>query len=87
MVHFETSSRRTAGAAPAHVYGRVSVYVRNQVRRLRALPVWIGLAARTYRERRALRRVDAAMLKDIGLSRADVEREAGRPFWDLPDRT
>ncbi len=86
MVHFETSSRRTAGAALAHVHSRVSVYVRKQISRLQALPVWIGLAARTYRERRALRHVDAAMLKDIGLSQADVEREAGRPFWDLPDR-
>jgi uncharacterized protein YjiS (DUF1127 family) len=25
-----------------------------------------------------------AMLRDIGLSRADAERESTRPFWDLP---
>lgn len=33
-------------------------------------------------ERRQLWRLSDAMLKDIGLSRADVEREASRPFWD-----
>jgi len=26
------------------------------------------------------------MLKDIGRSRADIEWEANRPFWDDPDR-
>lgn len=33
-------------------------------------------------ERRQLWRLSDAMLKDIGLSRADVEHEASRPFWD-----
>ncbi len=33
-------------------------------------------------ERQQLWRLSDAMLKDIGLSRADVEREASRPFWD-----
>lgn len=36
------------------------------------------------RERRALRRLDGHALKDLGLSRADVEREATRAPWDLP---
>jgi uncharacterized protein YjiS (DUF1127 family) len=39
------------------------------------------------RERRQLAELDERMLKDLGLSRADVEREAGRPFWDVPVRT
>ncbi len=34
------------------------------------------------RQRRALRRLDDHMLKDIGLSRADAWREAERSFWD-----
>jgi uncharacterized protein YjiS (DUF1127 family) len=38
----------------------------------------------TARQRGDLRRLDDRMLRDIGLSRADVEREAMRPFWDLP---
>jgi uncharacterized protein YjiS (DUF1127 family) len=36
------------------------------------------------RERRQLRELDAAQLKDIGLSRADVERECRRWPWDCP---
>jgi uncharacterized protein YjiS (DUF1127 family) len=32
-------------------------------------------------QRRALFRLDDCMLKDVGLSRADVEREAEKPFW------
>jgi uncharacterized protein YjiS (DUF1127 family) len=34
------------------------------------------------RERRALMRLDDYMLKDIGISRAEAQREADRPFWD-----
>jgi len=33
------------------------------------------------RERRVLHSLDDAMLKDIGLSRADVEAEMSKPFW------
>jgi len=33
------------------------------------------------RQRRALLALDARILKDIGISRAEAEREAGRPFW------
>jgi uncharacterized protein YjiS (DUF1127 family) len=29
-----------------------------------------------------LARLDERSLKDIGLSRADAERESDRPFWD-----
>jgi len=32
-------------------------------------------------DRRHLRGLDNRMLVDIGLNRADVEREAGKPFW------
>jgi uncharacterized protein YjiS (DUF1127 family) len=33
------------------------------------------------RQRRALLALDDWMLKDIALSRADVLRESGKPFW------
>lgn len=33
------------------------------------------------RERRQLDALAEHMLKDIGLSRADVEREVSKPFW------
>ncbi len=35
-------------------------------------------------ERRMLAGLNDDALKDIGLSRADVEHERARPFWDDP---
>lgn len=32
-------------------------------------------------QRRALGALDDHLLKDVGLSRADVERETSKPFW------
>lgn len=43
---------------------------------------WAQVAA----ERRHLARLDDAMLRDIGLTRHDVRREVGRPFWDARPR-
>ena len=34
-----------------------------------------------YRQRRALLRLDDAMLKDLGISRVDALQEGGKPFW------
>ncbi len=36
-----------------------------------------------FRQREALRAMPDYLLKDVGLSRADVEREAEKPFWKL----
>jgi len=36
------------------------------------------------RQRRQLASLSDEMLKDIGRSRADIEWEASRPFWDEP---
>ena len=33
------------------------------------------------RQRRALASLDDAMLRDIGITRADVARECEKPFW------
>ena len=33
------------------------------------------------RQRQALRALDDRLLKDIGVSRAEAEREANKPFW------
>ena len=49
---------------------------------------WVGHAWRAFRtwsersrQRHALAGLDDAILKDIGLSRADIEFEAAKPFW------
>lgn len=42
-------------------------------------------AAALHRQRAALRRLDDAALADIGLDRQTAEREASRPFWDVPE--
>lgn len=46
----------------------------------RQLRRWWQLAE----QRRRLARLDDAALKDLGLSRADVQQETERPFWDDP---
>ncbi len=35
----------------------------------------------SHRQRYALQALDDRLLKDIGLSRADVHRESAKPFW------
>ena len=37
------------------------------------------------RQRQRLMELDDHLLKDIGISRADVERETSRSFWSLKD--
>jgi len=45
--------------------------------------VWVEAVFRTLRERRELMSLDDGALKDIGISRADADREWSRPFWDV----
>lgn len=42
------------------------------------LCLWVSLS----RQRRHLAALDERLLKDIGLTRADVEGEVSRRFWD-----
>jgi len=44
---------------------------------LRHIVTWLERA----RQRQALLALDEWVLKDIGLSRADVMRESDKPFW------
>lgn len=39
-----------------------------------------------HRERNKLTALDDHMLKDIGLTREDAQKESKRPIWDAPDR-
>lgn len=45
---------------------------------------FVRLAASVVRERHDLSKLDAAMLRDIGISEAEAAAEARRPIWDLP---
>jgi len=42
---------------------------------------WLRERYAVYRQRRALLALDAVMLKDIGISRADAVAEGSKPFW------
>lgn len=44
------------------------------------LDTWVAWRRRRI-DRRRLQQMDDHMLKDIGLSRADVEAEISKPFW------
>jgi uncharacterized protein YjiS (DUF1127 family) len=54
--------------------------------RLRSALSWVILTLMRWqelaRQRRALAAMNDHMLKDLGLTRANALREAGRPFWD-----
>ncbi|PWR20170.1 DUF1127 domain-containing protein [Zavarzinia aquatilis] len=56
--------------------GRVTVWTL-AARAVTALLVW----QRRAMERHHMRRMDDRLLRDIGLSRADIESEAAKPFW------
>lgn len=47
---------------------------------------WLELCFSRHAERRRLQQLGEDALKDIGLSQADAEREAGRWAWDGPQR-
>lgn len=46
-------------------------------------PSLLGLLA-LWRSRRALARLDARALDDIGLSPREAATEAAKPIWDVP---
>jgi uncharacterized protein YjiS (DUF1127 family) len=49
-----------------------------------SLLAWIATVIETRRERAPLSQLDANRLDDIGLTRAQADREAQRPIWDVP---
>ncbi|AEM41630.1 DUF1127 domain-containing protein [Ketogulonicigenium vulgare] len=46
----------------------------------------LAFALRVRQERRHLVQLDDHLLKDLGLSRDEVQAEAGRKLWDTPKR-
>ncbi|MGI1662700.1 DUF1127 domain-containing protein [Palleronia sp. KMU-117] len=53
-------------------------------RRAGILKTLLGLRE-VMRQRRALAALDARLLDDLGLTEAEVRREAARAPWDVPD--
>lgn len=51
---------------------------------LRAVVLRVERWNALYRQRQQLAALGDDALKDIGLSRADIESEVNRPFWDDP---
>ncbi len=50
----------------------------------RTLVQRILLALAQHRQRQHLGRLDAHMLRDIGMTAAQAQAEAARPIWDAP---
>ncbi|CAN0654564.1 protein of unknown function [Nitratireductor aquimarinus] len=43
----------------------------------------LALASERYRQRCMLSELTDEQLRDVGLSRRDVQRECAKPFWDI----
>jgi uncharacterized protein YjiS (DUF1127 family) len=79
MSHYSYASSATAGTPKAGLYGREFTQA---LKRLTAdifatVLEWQERA----RQRRHLLELDDRMLQDIGVTRADVDREIAKPFW------
>ncbi|WP_417523174.1 DUF1127 domain-containing protein [Marinovum sp.] len=59
------------------------LHIPHSRRRGLSLPRLADLLA-LHRQRRALARLDASRLDDLGLSRDEALREADKPIWDVP---
>ncbi|MCD5984986.1 MULTISPECIES: DUF1127 domain-containing protein [Pseudomonas] len=51
---------------------------------LRSMKNHLGRWQELHRQRRLLAQMSDGALKDLGLSRADIQQEIERPFWDDP---
>lgn len=71
----KSASEQVRGAFGRAGFGQLSGLTVKLLARLRR---WRQL----YYERKLLASLDSRMLRDIGISRAEAERESARPFWD-----
>ena len=69
--------RQESGQRP----GRLWVWVLAFQARRRAIAEAFGVWGERRRTRRQLTRLSDHMLKDIGVGRAEVDRESGKAFW------
>jgi uncharacterized protein YjiS (DUF1127 family) len=68
-------------AAPNWTPTAVESGPRPRDQRRPAVLVWIAEAWQRRRSRVYLPQLDDRMLRDIGIIRAEADREAGKPFW------
>jgi uncharacterized protein YjiS (DUF1127 family) len=64
----------------------LATYIPQTRRAAQSSGLWSRLAAAyaLHGQRRALARLDAAQLDDVGLTKSDVAAELSRPLWDAP---
>lgn len=75
----------TRTMSPSMMTGSVPAIVRTSVQgRDTDMLKRVWLVLKVWQERRALARLDGRALRDLGLSRADVEHEVSRSPLDLP---
>jgi len=75
-VEDEIMTKATTGCCEPPVH-RPATFTARLTRAFR----WLREAYRVSCQRRALLALDAAMLKDLGLSRVDALQEGHKPFW------
>jgi uncharacterized protein YjiS (DUF1127 family) len=63
--------------------GRQAAPTRQGLSLIAALAAWVRESAERARQRRALARLNDFDLRDIGLTRRDVEDETAKPFWRM----
>lgn len=68
-------------AAPATSAKAVGQGARSNMSRLMSLFEMIGAGYDRWNQRQALGRLSDHQLRDIGVSRADVDEEVRKPFW------
>lgn len=76
-MHTISRAERPPGLAARGGRAPLASLSESAARMLRHLLSWPD----RVRQRRALMSLDDWMLKDIGLSRADIMREGDKPFW------
>jgi uncharacterized protein YjiS (DUF1127 family) len=72
-----TTQARAASAAPRGFVRQARSWSRAVGRAIDLLLIW----QQRSRDRRQLESLSDHMLRDIGLTRADVYAEASKPFW------
>lgn len=71
------STSTPTGVMPEAAYGVLAAAAMSVARAADLFARWRRRAV----DREHLLTLDDGMLRDIGLSRADIEAEAGKPFW------